>query len=113
MSLEQWSRGTKKLPPLMVGDVVQVQNQTGPRASAWELSGQVVEDLGGEAYNIRMDGSNRVSRRKRQYLRKLTVRIDDIGKSMDNQNNVVDDTNGSSIRRSKRLRKRQKSSVAN
>ena len=91
----------------MVGNLVQVQNQTGPRASAWELSGQVVEDLGGEAYNIRMEGSNRVSRRKRQYLRKLTVRLDNIDKPMDSVDSVGDQLEGLSPRRSKRQRNRR------
>ena len=50
---------------------VQVQNQAGPHKNKWEVSGTVVEVLGHEAYNVKMDGSGRVSRRHRGFLRPI------------------------------------------
>ena len=35
--------GTKTLNELVAGSAVQVQNQTGPHAGKWDLSGKVVE----------------------------------------------------------------------
>ena len=38
-----WDKHTKVLAELSPGDVVQVQNQVGPHARKWDLSGVVVE----------------------------------------------------------------------
>ena len=54
---------------LDVGDVVLVQNQTGPKSNKWDQSG-VVAELNGH-YQIKMDGSGRVSLRNRQFLKKI------------------------------------------
>ena len=48
--------------------VVQVQNQAGPHKNKWDVSGTVVEALGFDSYNVRMDGSGRVTRRNRRFL---------------------------------------------
>ena len=62
---------TKVLEPLAVGAVVQVQNQSGPHANKWDLSGVVCESLGHDSYLVRMDGSGRVSKRNRRFLRAI------------------------------------------
>ena len=62
---------SRPLPPLKVNDVVQVQNQRGPHANKWELSGKVLETQDYDAYLIKMDGSGRVTRRNRRFLHKI------------------------------------------
>ena len=71
MRSEVLSEHTKVLPGLSVGYVVLVQNQTGPKSNKWEQSGVVVEHKGYDQYQIKMDGSGRVSLRNRQFLRKI------------------------------------------
>ena len=68
---EDWSRGTSKLPPLKVGDVVWVQNQIGPRPKKWDRSGTVVEVRQFDQYVVKIDGSQRTSIRNRKFLRKI------------------------------------------
>ena len=62
---------TRVLSPLVVGQVVQVQNQRGQHANKWDLSGVVVEVGEFDAYLVKMDGSGRISKRNRQYLRPI------------------------------------------
>lgn len=59
------------LEPLNVGDVVLVQNQHGPKPTRWDRTGLVVETLGNRQYNIKMDGSGRVTLRNRRFLKKV------------------------------------------
>ena len=66
---EQWAEHTRGLAPLVVGTTVQVQNQTGPHKNKWDLSGTVVEVLEFEAYTVKMDGSGRLTKRNRKFLR--------------------------------------------
>ena len=60
---------TRELDPLHKGQVVSVQNQQGPHKNKWELSGIVVEVLGYDSYMVKMDGSGRISKRNRKFLR--------------------------------------------
>ena len=64
--------GTKTLHKLDIGDIVSVQNQTGPRAKKWDKTGVIVEVLPFDQYNIKMDGSGQVTLRNRQFIRKLS-----------------------------------------
>ena len=66
---EVWSRSTKDLPVLNVGQHVLVQNQKGPHSKRWEMSGSIVEVQSNQTYLVRMDGSGRISRRHRQFLK--------------------------------------------
>lgn len=68
---QQWAEHTKALGPLEVGCCVQVQNQAGPHKDKWDVSGTVTEVLPYDAYMIKMDGSGRVSKRNRRYLRPI------------------------------------------
>ena len=43
---------TRVLEPLAVGAVVQIQNQSGPHANKWDLSGVVCETLGHDSYLV-------------------------------------------------------------
>ena len=53
------------------GQCVQVQNQTGPNANKWDLSGKVVEVLDYQSYLVKMDGTGRVSKRNRRFLKPI------------------------------------------
>ena len=68
---ERWSRNTRDLKPLQIGQKVLIQNQhgAGKIALKWDRSGTVIEDLGYNKYRVRVDGSGRVTDRNRQYLR--------------------------------------------
>jgi hypothetical protein len=63
---------TKKLPPLVVGDYVRIQNQTGQHPLKWDKTGSVVEVRQFDQYVVRVDGSGRVTLRNRKFLRKYT-----------------------------------------
>ena len=62
----------KQLKPLTVGSIVQVQNQRGNNPNKWDMSGVVVEVLDFNAYNVKLDGTGRISKRNRQFLRPIT-----------------------------------------
>ena len=62
---------TKALGELNPGDVVQIQNQTGPHANKWDMSGVVIESLGFDSYTVKVDGSGRVSKHNRRFLRPI------------------------------------------
>ena len=67
---ERWSEHTKRLPPLVVGDKVRVQNQTGPHPTKWDKTGTITEVRQYDQYVIKMDGSGRMTVRNRKFLRK-------------------------------------------
>ena len=62
----------KQLKPLTVGSIVQVQNQRGNNPNKWDMSGVVVEVLDFNAYNVKLDGTGRISKRNLQFLRPIT-----------------------------------------
>ena len=51
------SEHTKELALLSVGDVVQLQNQTGHNAKKWDKSGSILEVLPFKQYRVKVDGS--------------------------------------------------------
>ena len=65
--------GTRKMPPLTVGDKVLVQNQTGRAPNKWDKSGVIVECKPHDQVNVMMDGSRKVSLRNRQFVRKIDM----------------------------------------
>ena len=67
---EKWSEHTKRLPPLVVGDKVFIQNQTGPHPKKWDKTGTVTEVKQHDQYVIKVDGSGRVTLRNRKFLRR-------------------------------------------
>ena len=67
---ERWSEHTKRLPPLVVGDKVYIQNQSGTHPNKWDKTGMVVEVRQHDQYVVRIDGSGRVTNRNRKFLRK-------------------------------------------
>ena len=66
---EQLSKGTKQLPPLQEGDCVVIQDQTGNTPKRWSKTGKILEALGYDSYLVKVDGSNRLTKRNRQFLR--------------------------------------------
>ena len=68
---DQLTQHTRELQPLNQGDTVQVQNQTGPHANKWDMSGVIVEVLDHQSYMVKMDGSGRTSKRNRRFLRPI------------------------------------------
>ena len=61
----------KNMVPLEVGDVVSIQNVTGPKPNRWDTTGRVVECLNNRQYTVVTDGSRRVRLRNRRHLRKI------------------------------------------
>ena len=98
--MEKLSRGCRELEPLEIGQVVLVQNQTGPRAKRWDQLGTVVEKVNQSSYLIKMDGSGRVSKRNRQYLK----RISQVNDSSDDAFKLIEKQNSPQTRRSERLK---------
>ena len=70
-ALEKWSEHTRSLPPLVVGDHVLVQNQTGPHPTKWDRTGVVVQVNPFHQYAVKTDGSGRITLRNRKFLRKF------------------------------------------
>ena len=66
---------TKSLPPLVVGDLVRIQNQTGNHPLKWDKTGTVIEVKQFDQYVVRVDGSRRVTLRNRKFLRKFQPAI--------------------------------------
>ena len=71
ISQEIWSKGTRDLSELSIGSDVLVQNQTGPRAKKWDSLGTVVSYEGFRTYLVKMDGSGRVTKCRRHFLREV------------------------------------------
>ena len=69
---ERWSEHTKRLLPLVVGNHVRIQNQTGPHPLKWDKTGIVIEVRQYDQYMVRVDGSGRVTLRNRKFLRQYT-----------------------------------------
>ena len=62
---------SRPLKPLELGCTVQVQNQRGPHANKWDLSGTVVESQPFDSYLVKMDGTGRITKRNRRFLRPI------------------------------------------
>ena len=62
---------TKQLNPLVIGDAVQLQNQTGNHPTKWHNTGIVTEVLPHRQYRVVVDGSRRVTLRNRKFLRRI------------------------------------------
>ena len=69
-SAERLSEHTRLLPQLKVGDLVRIQNQTGPHPLKWDKTGRIIEVRQHDQYAVKVDGSGRVTLRNRRFLRK-------------------------------------------
>lgn len=71
-SAERWSEHTKLLQPLIIGDSVRIQNQTGANPNKWDKTGLIIEVRQFDQYVVKVDGSGRVTLRNRKFLRKFS-----------------------------------------
>ena len=69
--------GARDLPNLEVGDMVQIQNQRGNNPKRWNKSGKIVEKLDFDQYLVKVDGGGRLTRRNRQFLKKIISTLAD------------------------------------
>jgi hypothetical protein len=51
----------KRLLPLKVGDLIRIQNQTGPYPRKWDKNGTVIEVYQYDQYVVCIDGSDRIT----------------------------------------------------
>ena len=70
-NVERPAEHTVRLQPLKVGNRVFIQNQTGNHLLRWDRTGLVIEVEQLDQYVVRVDGSGRVTLRKRKFLRKI------------------------------------------
>ena len=68
---EALHQGSRQLPPLIEGDFVSIQDQAGNTPKRWSKTGRVLEALGHDSYLVKVDGSQRVTKRNRQFLRRV------------------------------------------
>ena len=66
--------GSRALPPLSVGDTVFIQDQktNNGKAGRWNKSGEVMEVLPFDSYQVQVHGSRTVTQRNRRFLRKFS-----------------------------------------
>ena len=114
VATELWSRGTRGKNDLLVGETVAIQNMIGRNKNMWTLSGVVVDKDGPESYWVKVDGSGRLTKRKRHHLKPIKPFIDTrsehVSRNVDNvlsksstlEENVEADSN-QIPRRSRRL----------
>ena len=62
---------TKELPPLGVGDSVQIQNQNGNQPTKWNSTGFIAETLPNRQYRVVIDGSRHTTLRNRRFLKQI------------------------------------------
>ena len=68
---ETYDLGKRNMEPLENGDVVIIQNMTGPHPKKWMRTGTVIENLGNRQYSVRVDGSRRLILRNRKNLKRI------------------------------------------
>ena len=66
---ETLNEHAKPLAPLRVGDKCFIQNQTGNNPNKWQRTGTVMETSDHDQYVIKVDGSGRLTKRNRRFLR--------------------------------------------
>ena len=72
-SMEKLNAHARQLPDLQAGERVFIQNQNGLHPNKWDRSGVVLESLGHDQYNIKVDGTGRITKRNRRFLRHYTL----------------------------------------
>ena len=68
-----WSRASKEKKELALGFTVLVKTQKGHTKVRWETSGTMLDVLEHNSYLVKMDGSGRVSKRRRAFLKPMTA----------------------------------------
>lgn len=67
---ERLNEHSRNLKPLQVGDKCYVQNMAGNHPTRWDRSGVVISNDGHDSYTLKIDGTGRLTRRNRRFLRK-------------------------------------------
>ena len=76
---EQLSQGARPLPPLAAGDCVAIQDEAKfGKAGKWTKTGIITQVLPFQSYEVKVDGSNKLTRRNRVHLRKIIPFINKI-----------------------------------
>ena len=70
---KSWTEHTRSMRQLKLGDKVRIQNQNGSRSKKWDKTGVIVQEMGNRQYQVRVDGSGRLSLRNRRFLKPLGV----------------------------------------
>ena len=97
-SAEKRDAHAHPLPTLNLGDRCYIQNQAGNFPKRWDRSGTVMEINDFDSYTLKVDGTGRVTRRNRKYLRKFEAASPNImtatplGSSVDDTTNQIDDS---------------------
>ena len=68
---ETYDMNKSDMEPLNNGDVVIIQNMTGPHPTKWMPTGTVIESTGHRQYRVKVDGSRRLLLRNRKNLKKI------------------------------------------
>ena len=66
---EALNEHAKPLTPLKTGDKCFIQNQTGNNPTKWHRTGTIVEVADHDQYVVKVDGSGRLTKRNRRFLR--------------------------------------------
>ena len=98
--------GARDLPDLKIGDMVQIQNQKGNDPKRWSKSGKIIERLDFGQYLVKVDGSGRVTRRNRRFLRRIISTLAD--KEFVEREDVNGGVENDGCRRSPRLEEKLK-----
>ena len=72
-SVEKLNAHARPLANLKSGDKVFIQNQFGSHPNKWDRSGVVLESLGHDQYNVKVDGTGRLTKRNRRFLKQYTL----------------------------------------
>ena len=70
-SAETLSEHSRELPTVQVGDRCYIQNQTGNFPKRWDRSGTIVDVHDHDSYTVKVDGTGRITRRNRRFLRRF------------------------------------------
>ncbi|XP_066924129.1 uncharacterized protein [Clytia hemisphaerica] len=68
---EERNHHSRMLRDLRLGDRCYIQNQTGNNPKRWDRSGTIKELHGHDSYTVKVDGTGRLTRRNRRYLRRF------------------------------------------
>jgi hypothetical protein len=71
---------TRRLKPLAPGSIVSIQNQRGNHPLRWEHTGTVVETGNFDQYTVKVDGSGRLTKRNRRFLRPIQPYRDELAR---------------------------------
>ena len=71
--MEKLNSHARQLPQLKAGERVFIQNQKGTHPNKWDRSGVVLESLGHDQYSVKVDGTGRITKLNRRFLRYYTL----------------------------------------